>query len=352
MGPATRDFHERWVAADSGDDDDGSRVRPDGACFRGGKADKASFVDSLEYGVSRVSDAATDELAIVSERIARIPDRYRRFTESAQRAQRLYRITQPTLERLLDRGLPHRSEGGQLTFDVNDLKSVSMALRTRSPHRIALASLADALAAGEAAVTVEHTVRIQAQCPDPGHEGSCAFRLAPEARRSPDTVAVRDLDPRHFEIEVRVSGGAAHVLDLTEPERQLACEAQQLRFHRIPHVLGMDLGFLAETGLADCRLATIFLAQRGAQLGVAIRGATGLFLSRPFAPRHFWIELRRDDGWVPADPFFLTALARWGLLDSVAWPASRSPRGAFWKLEIGPGAALVTHEGGSPVSII
>lgn len=293
-----------------------------------------------------------DELRVISERVARIPDRYRQFTEPAARAQRYYRIPAETLTLLLDLGLPHGGDESGPTFDTNDLKSVSMALRVRSPQRNALKSMAEALIAGETPGHIERTVSLQAHCPHPGHEGLCRFALAPEVGASPDTADTARVDARHFEIEVRVPGGGARFVRFTPAEAQLVAEVSELRFHRIPYVLNLDLGFLAETGLADCRLATRFLARRGRELGVEIREATGLFLSRPFSPRHYWVQLRRGDNWVTADPFFLTALARWELLDPTAWPAHRSPRGAFWQVDIYPDAPLVTHLGGSPISIL
>lgn len=230
------------------------------------------------------TDVLSAELELVSARIARIPDTYRRFSESEERTRRFYRIPPEDLERLLDLGLPHRADATGRLFDDNDLKSVSMALRTRSPQRAALKAMADALVAGQAPETIRRGVTLQAHCPDPGHEGLCGFTLADEVARAPQTSRVRCVDPRRFDIDVRVQGGPARHLDLTEPERRLAAEASRLRFHRIPYVLNLDLGFLADTGLADCRLATFFLAARGRELGIPIREATGLFLARPSHP--------------------------------------------------------------------
>jgi hypothetical protein len=300
----------------------------------------------------RESDPAIDELDVISKRIARIPDKYRHFTVPAERAHLYFRISPELLERVLDLGLPHRRDGDELHFDENDLKSVSMAFPGRSPHRGALKGLADALLAGAAEPMVRRTVNLLPHCPVPGHEGTCGFRVAPQASLGSHTVAVRTIEPNNFEVDIAVPGGTVRLLELTAPERQLFDAAAELRYHRIPLEANRDLAFLADTGLADCRLATLFLAHRGRELGVDVREATGLFLSRPFSPRHFWIELRRGDTWLPADPFFLTALGRWELLDAAQWPDHRSPTGAFWTVPMDPDVPLVSHEGGCPMSIM
>jgi hypothetical protein len=47
---------------------------------------------------------AGPDLTGVVARIARIPEEYREFTESAERARSFYRITAPVLRQLLDLG--------------------------------------------------------------------------------------------------------------------------------------------------------------------------------------------------------------------------------------------------------
>jgi hypothetical protein len=294
-----------------------------------------------------------DDVRTIAGRIARVPARYRVFAEPLTRVHRFYRIDPETLAKLLDLGLPHDGVGDARRFDDNDLKAVAMALPTRSPQRSALRAMADALAQGAGEPVVERTVTLQAQCPHPGHEGRCGYQLTPEVRHSPETTAVRRVERGVFAIDVRLAGGPEMFLNLSAAELALFGEAQsRLRFHRIPLALNGDVGFAAEHGLVDCRLATLFLAHRARDLGVEVQQATGLFLSRPFSPRHFWLRLRRDNGWVPADPFFLGALVRWGLLDAGAWPGQRVPRGAFWRVDVDPDSPLITHRGGAPASIL
>jgi hypothetical protein len=293
-------------------------------------------------------DAALDK---VIERVLRIPDRYRTFREPADRATRFHRIPADVLQRLLDLGLPHGKGPDGPAFDRHDLKSIVLMLGLPSAQTTALKAMSDALTAGEAPV-VERTVNIQAQCPDPSHESPCEFRLADCLRTSEDVHSVRMVDQRHYEIGVTLRGGPPAFAELSPAYRKMLDEVAELEFFHIPYDLNDDLGFLAETGLADCRLGAYFVASRARELGLEARSITGLFLSRPFANRHFWAEVRQEGQWVPTDPFFLIALARWGVLDSDVWPAHRVPLGAFLTCTTELDTPMITHVGGAPSSFL
>lgn len=284
----------------------------------------------------------------------RIPDGYRRFTESRARAARLYRIPDDLLERFLDLGLPHErgGSGDGLLFDRNDLNNIVLALRLSSPQHTALRAMSTALQEGQVAARLRRTVNIQARCGDPGHEGRCAFELNGLVNRSPDVSRVTVRADRNFEVEVTLAGGAARHLDTPPVWWRLMEQVAGLEYYHIPHDLNADLGFLAESGLANCRLATHFLIAKGREFGLEIRGVTGLFLSRPFSNRHYWTEIRQDDEWVAADPFFLMVLAHWGVLDARSWPPNRVPLGALWRLDLDFDDPVVTHKGGSETSYV
>ncbi len=277
------------------------------------------------------------------ERLARIPHRYRRFAVPAARAGQKYRIPPALLARLLELGLPHVDGAGGAVFDREDLKTVVLMLGLPSPKRAALTAMARALAAGSLP-EVRRTLTVQGYCPQPGHPGDCVFALAPALC----AAGARPTGAHAYEVKVRLPGGRRH-FELSPAERRLFAEVSRFQFHHVPYELNRDLGFLAETGLADCTLANHFLATRGRELGVAVRPASGLFLAQPFADRHYWVELRRGDEWLPADPFYLTALVRWGVLSEEDWPPHRSPLGAYWRLDLAPAEQLITHRGGPAV---
>ncbi|GAA2868909.1 hypothetical protein Acy02nite_40680 [Actinoplanes cyaneus] len=279
------------------------------------------------------------ELTTVMERLAKVPDRYRRFAIPASGALHKYRVPRDVLKHLLELGLPHTGGAGGPLFDREDLKTVVLMLGLPSPNRAALTVMARTLAAGGRA-EVNRTLTVQGVCPEPGHPGGCAFTLAPALFAAGARPAGTDT----YEVKIRLAGGH-RLFDLTPAERRLFDEVCRFQFHHVPYELNRSLRFMADSGLADCTLATNFLVARGRELGVAIRPATGLFLAKPFATTHHWVELRREDGWWPADPFYLTALARWGVLDAAEWPPHRSPLGAYWRLDLAPGEQLITHVG-------
>jgi hypothetical protein len=275
--------------------------------------------------------------------VARIPDRYRNFSVSAEKVARSYRIPDELLRQLLDLGLPHRGNVASITFDRNDLTSVVLNLRLNSPKRAAFQMMARALTQNEARAA--RRITLQTYCPGRGHLGNCAFVLAPGVTQSKELAAIRFPDDRHIQLELRPDGGPGGRLGFTASQRQLVEEVRRLEFHPLPFQLNQDLGFLAETSLADCRLAARFAAVRGEQLGVPVRAVTGLLLGRPVAARHFWVEFLADGEWWPADPFLLTTLARWKMLDATLWPPDLSIAGAVWRLDVGPDEPLLSDAG-------
>jgi hypothetical protein len=283
------------------------------------------------------------DLRRVVERVRLVPDRYRQLTTPYEWAERFYRLPGQALASLLELGFPYRTEAGSTTFDDNDLKSAVLMLGLRSPQRTVLRAMANALTTAAADPVGRRAMTIQGYCPYERHDGACTFTLAPAVWRSPQVVRVEVTGARRFELELKLGAGTPRFLVLSAAQQQLFDEAARLQFHIIPRQLTADLGFLAETGLADCNLAMRFLVSRGAELGVEVRGATGLCLSQPFANRHTWLELRQPDGWSPADPFFLVTLARWGLVDGDAWPPHRSPVGAYLRLPLGVDDLVIDH---------
>ncbi|MFC5833564.1 transglutaminase domain-containing protein [Nonomuraea insulae] len=292
------------------------------------------------------------ELERVTECVRRIPDSYRQYSVPAAKARSFFRIPPDVLEGLLDLGLPRGAGGNDMTFDEHDLKSIVFLLRLPSPQLIAFRAMSDALERSATGLPARRTVNIQARCPNPGHEGPCDFELSAKAKRHPDVTEIRRVDPRHFAVELLLPGRDPTYFCFTPEQEQLAREVRRMEFLYIPFDLNDDLAFLADSGLADCRLATHFLYTRGRELGVPVRRAAGLFLSKPFSNRHFWVEFKHEGQWLPADPFFLPVLQRLGMLDGSRWPQHRSPLDALWKLDADPDKPLITHRAGAPASYL
>lgn len=298
---------------------------------------------------------STADVESVMERLRRVPDGYRVFSEPANRVRRFYRIPDDLLERFVEQGLPHRpgKNGDGPVFDGMDLRNIVLHLRLPSPQQTSLKSMSRALIEGERPGVTRRTVNLQGKCPAPGHEGRCAYELAAQVSRSRHVTEIRPRADNHFEVDVVLRSSEVRYLSLSPAHRQLVEEVTRFEFHHVPFDLHTDLAFLADSGLADCRLAAEYLETRGKELGVEVRCASGLFLSRPFSNRHFWVEFLIDDEWMPADPFFLDVLARWGLLDPARWPPHRVPMGALWPLEFDYlDEPLVTHTGGCDSSYL
>ncbi|WP_406120419.1 hypothetical protein OIE52_50785 [Streptomyces canus] len=270
--------------------------------------------------------------ADVIEHIRRVPDSFRVFTVTEELTWRFYQLPPSLLEQLLDEGLPVRTGADGLTFDRKDLENLSLALRTSSPQLSGLRLMAAALAAGESGTGPVRTVELTARCYDPSHPGDCRFELLPGVRSSPEVMDLQTLARNRHRVRLRLRGRPPVRLSFGGMKTDLLDFLPRTRFHHLPADLASDLGFMRETGLADCRLACRYLVARGEECGVLIRPASGLFVSRPFSAVHSWVEVFQDDEWLPADPFFLTALARWGLIDGADWPADRSPTGVCWKV--------------------
>ena len=286
------------------------------------------------------------------ERIRRVPDVFRVFAEPAPRAARFYRIPPELLDEALDLGLPHSRSGGRVLLDRTDLDNLLLGLALPSPQRTGLELMGAALGVGQDAAVVYRTVDLLARCPEPGHPGDCGFELCAGIGASREATGTSSSAPQHCRVSLALPGGSARYLDFTAEQWQLLGAVAALHFHHLPAELADDLRFLEETGLADCRTASRYLVSHGPEVGLTVRSAFGLVVSTPFSTPHTWIELEVRGRWVTADPFFLAALARWGVVDPERWPLNRSPTGAYWKVASWA-EPFVTHRGlGVPTSLI
>ncbi|RIV40309.1 hypothetical protein [Micromonospora radicis] len=288
--------------------------------------------------------AASTRLEAVVRQAGLVPDEHRTFETSLEHAAQFHRLPRACLEQLVELGLPHSRRADGPLFDRYDLRNAALALEVRSPQRSTYEAMAAALRATGAAATPRRTVIVRAYCPAREHCTGCSFHLDPAVTSAPQVVATRRPEAARFEMDLELVPAAAPTAP-TPAQRRLFDEAARLRFHLLPPGLTADLGFVRETGLADCTLAVRHLVHRGGELGTPVRAATGLCLSRPFANRHHWLELRDAEGrWWPADPFFLHTLVGWGLLGD-DWPAHRSPGGAYWRVDLGLDVPFLRHLG-------
>jgi hypothetical protein len=256
----------------------------------------------------------------IVDRARLVPGRYRVFDQDASSARRIFRIGDRLLSELLDLGLPHRSSGGERRFDELDLANASLTLRLPSPRYLAMRRWPETLRSVVDGRPVRYEVQVSATCgsAEPGHP--CDFRLPAEVLAlgaEPDAAAGRFTLRR----EVGACGRAGQAPGELRP---LFDEVSRFHYYILPLALYGDLSFLAATGLANCELASRYLAERAAEEGWESRRSFGLLLSSPYSLHHFWPEVRLDGGWCVFDPFLIVTLERWGVLAAAEIPSTQA----------------------------
>jgi hypothetical protein len=260
------------------------------------------------------------------EKIHRVPDKYRSFRCDEEAAARQFHISDTLGEALLDLGLPHIRSGGRIMYDELDLVNIGMDLRLPtvnwSATRLWIKSLRTAQRIGHPV----YDFTLKTSCQSPGHAGPCDFRFEPHIE---EAFQLKEIAPGMLQFR---SSPLLDTYDFGGLLSPLIDEVQTLDFHRVPSVLARDIGFLRETRLAHCQSAALYLIEVAAKQGIDAQFCTGLFISTPFTVPHVWLEIRIDDEWKQADPFFLNTLAQWEVVDPDDWSLSQSPRLAWLRL--------------------
>ncbi len=281
------------------------------------------------------------------EKVRKIPDTFREFSVSAADAARVHRIDPGALERLLDLGLPHSGTGSDRRFDRLDLDNIGIDLRLPCPRWTAMRWWSRALPDRITPGVTAYDLVLKTDCPTPERPHDCEVVFYPGTVKPGEPAAVRRRPHEEYRIELTTQW-VDHCFG--EPFTVLIGEILPIEFHLMPKPLTADPGFAATAGLADCRMATDLLARTANRLGLPVRPVAGLFLARPFAIRHWWIEVLDDGVWVAADPFLLNAFLRWGITDPSRWPVSRSPSGVLWELAV-PSMPMASHGGESAKTV-
>ncbi|MFD6530881.1 transglutaminase domain-containing protein [Streptomyces sp. NPDC060184] len=264
----------------------------------------------------------------VVDKVLLVPDEHRSFSTGIDEATRLYGIDAETMENLLDVGLPCIGTGPDLLFDALDLQNIGLDLRLPSSQWAGMRLWSRSLRSSRHFATNIREVGMDCKCPEPGHEGSCDFKLS---SRMADHALTTKGAPKDGKILLE-----AHLSDRSYDfgaafDPVVGC-AQELRFHKLTENLAGDPGFLRETKLADCRSASRHLVRLATEAGFVARPASGIFIGVPYPILHVWFEVEIDSSWIAADPFFLHNLQQWGILRVEDWPLSHSPRNVLWRL--------------------
>ncbi|MDH6145166.1 MULTISPECIES: hypothetical protein [Kitasatospora] len=288
--------------------------------------------------------------AVAVERARMVPDRYRTFAADPSHNASVFGLQDGLLQELLDLGLPHERRDGRLFLDPLDLENTTHLLGLPSPYRSALDLWSRSLRDPDSLTGSRYQITLRWTCPAPGHAAQCRFAAATQAL----AAVLQETGPAQADsLTVQVeTADTWH--DFGKAIEPLVAAAAELAFHKVRWPLAGDPGFVRETGLAECRLATRHLLRVAEEAGIAAGAACGFFLGLPFPAPHAWLEVRTEDGWCAADPFFLGTLHGWGVLDPHDWPVRRSPRQLLWRtgVEFSSHVPLLTHNGHSvPVRV-
>jgi hypothetical protein len=280
------------------------------------------MAQSLEMG--RPLESVRSAVALIDK----VPGKFRVYEQSPEMAKSAHGISPQQLEALLDCGLPHQISGGVPLLDELDLANASFHLGLPSARSMAFRGWAGSLRTISKARSATYSISFRAQCPRPGHTGYCSL-TQPSQIASAIGLASTRFPPPEFSCEFTT--GKPSVL-LASPFRNLMESLGDIKYHLLPNELHEDIGFLEDSGLADCPLAAEFLVNAGAAHGMRVRKSFGIFASTPFSVPHFWAEVDVDGEWHAVDPHLLRMLGLRGLIEPGTWPAFRTLGGAVWRL--------------------
>jgi Transglutaminase-like superfamily len=267
-----------------------------------------------------------DTLTAVVARARRVPTRYREFRRTREDAAWQHKIDEPTLQLLLDLGFPAYRSGAGVLFDDLDLANASLELRLPSARMLAMRGWRGALTALDAS-PARYTLTVRPRCPDPAHGPDCRLTVSSGLRQAAHDEG--RVDGSDFHVERSVLGRPPL---LTGAHRAAIEQMRPLDFYLLPWGLRDDLGFVRETGMADCVLAARLLLEDARSSGIRTRFSQGVFLASPFSIVHCWTEFEVDGSWLPVDPHLLRTLSRLDLLDSRSWPPYRCLGDAAWRV--------------------
>jgi len=290
----------------------------------------------------------TDAVEPVVERLRRVPDTARRFSQDATVARRWHRLDVDLLEALLDAGLPTVGQGDARRFDAYDLSNAALWLGRPSIQRRAVKAWGASLRYNAVALRgpgadeapARYSVEVGANCPLPGHPGLCHFIiLGPKGRheRLRDAYDRKSLDRWVLSMPPR----GRH---LPGPVRELTAEIADVEFLMLPEAVRWDLAFLDRARVSDCGGTAAWLVAEAARRGLEARFSFGVIVARPYSAPHCWAEVRVDGRWWPVDPLLVRLLQGWGGIDPAAWDENDSPAPLFRRLA-DDNTIVVSHRG-------
>ncbi|MEW5626600.1 hypothetical protein AB1388_08530 [Streptomyces hydrogenans] len=259
-------------------------------------------------------------------RIVPTPDRYLRFDTDRDSALAVMRCSPEVLDRLMEAGLRHRTEGDRVLFDDSDIRNVAAAsgsggsvleLVQRYLFRFAVSDPSEWTDARAWAI------RNLGACPDdPGCREPWQF--APLAagdfagRSWDERVTDGPVDARgatvdghpplaEFTATVRTVGAVRRVRDPLVRDT-FHTSLQEMRtgrmyYQAMPTELRNDPEAARANGTANCISVSLHLERVFTDAGLEARTRKG-YLMGILGSDHSWVEVREDGEWKVVDPVF------------------------------------------------
>jgi hypothetical protein len=259
-----------------------------------------------------------DWATLLVKPLSAIPDDARTYGVSEHDAASLYGLDEDVLESLAAAGLPHRVTHGQRRFEFGDIHYAALRLGSATQHIAAIRAWRDTLELLSSTPKVNATIKF-VPFGEAGHHGRPGMVLLPGGEtREVDLVSGVSATELEFTIETPPASSLPPDLE------RLVREVASLDFYYLPPPLQSDAGFARSAGLADCTASSQLIVDDARALGYRVRQVHGLLLSIPYSTHHAWPEVLVAERWIPLDPLVLTLLHRYGDLDAVQWPVTRS----------------------------
>lgn len=298
------------------------------------------------------------------------PDEYALYTMSWDATLSFLKITESTLDILVDNGLRYRDIGAQRFFEQHDVWTIGFY----SHSNRSVPELASKSVLRFARGTVEEWIR-------PVSWRVRTFATCPERDKCDGTwthapVRVDELDGRLVETTVGPGGGAPvpggqvggkpamAVLDCVAESRGLEMEIRspearevyretlnelrtgRIRFQAMPAALRNEPDLARPNRTANCMSAAIYMARALAAAGLPSRSRNG-YLAGVGALPHGWTEIYEDGVWKILDPTVVFVAEHWYLKGAEADYFADFCAGSWYNrlipCECDAGAELVTH---------
>lgn len=280
-------------------------------------------------------------------RLVEIPRAARAFKVSEREATGKMGISPVVLARLEALSLAD-PRNGERHFDISDLINVQYQLGRGVLSAGLMWLWPKMLQALPEPGPVVFEIGFWAACSDPGHPGTCDFRIVlPDGRafQAPAPAGQGDvLASLRLELPTRWP-------ELPQAAKDIIDELRDVRFLLLPHKIRWGArAFVSRTRMADCVTFAHLFTEYGVQRGLRMRVSSGLLIAPPIAVPHYWAEIELGGLWVPTDPLLINAALSIGRLSRESWPAHRSPGATF--LPLGERSELIGTHRGDPVNVI